>query len=108
MEPTDTWGPALNKHRKEANYPLLPDQPKLTSNGFNSTVSVKKQWKPPPKMNGSNGTTNLGYLNENGTNGSTNFTNYKKEPVVLGNKLDSVHWSRDKEAPLPYNFETCI
>ncbi|XP_072030982.1 sodium- and chloride-dependent glycine transporter 1-like [Amphiura filiformis] len=116
LEATDSWGPALNKHRAEANYPLLPDQPKsgLASSGFNKPSPVKKQWQPPPKTM-SNGTTNPAY-EANGDNGMRNgfskrngsYGSYKKEPIVLGNKLDSVKWSRDKDVPLPYNFETSI
>ena len=75
----------------------------------------KPKWQPPPKAtpttNG--GTYNKGYdstgdVRNGGAQNGNGYNHYNKEPVVLGNKFDSVEWSRDKEAPLPYSYESYI
>ncbi|XP_072030979.1 sodium- and chloride-dependent glycine transporter 1-like [Amphiura filiformis] len=113
LKPADSWGPALNKHRAEANYPLIADESKagIASNGFNKLSTVDEQWQPPPKMM-SNGTPCPGYAAlangdyemRNGDYNNINDSYHKKEPVV--SEHDSVTLSRDM--PLSCNSESSI
>ena len=105
--PTDTWGPALNKHRVEAKYPLLPDSQTVES--FHHSDRDSKSRKKGRSNKAFDASGDL-YGDFRSGYPPIYQTKYIVEPSVLRKDtvVAGVTWTRGENVPLPYSFETSI